>query len=102
MFSKLISLGILAGLFSLACNTDTTDTSEQTSSTDDNYSLEGESCEYYCYTPACNLTCEDNVIYRCQEDNLWHVEEDCQAQDAVCVTTEPDMNQAGNYTWLCE
>ena len=104
MFNQKMTLGVLlaVSLSWLGCDSKSTDSADENTITEESYSLVGESCDYLCSGPACNLTCEDNVIYRCESDNTWHLEEDCVAQDSVCVATEPDMEQAGNYTWVCE
>ena len=104
MFNKTFSLLLLftMSLSTTGCESPATDSSETNNLTEDSYSLLGESCEYFCYGPACNLTCEDNVIYRCENDNTWHLEEDCAAQESICGTTEPDMELSGYYTYVCE
>ena len=65
------------------------------------YPLVGESCDYFCAGSACNLKCEEDVIYRCQSDNTWHLEEDCAEQESICVETELD-HEYGHYVLVCE
>lgn len=46
--------------------------------------IAGTPCSYRCSGPACNLRCEDGVIYRCPQAGSWILERDCAAQGQGC------------------
>ena len=59
---------------------------------------EGEKCSYFCNGLSCNLRCENGVLFRCQEDNRWHLEQDCAAEGLDC---ELDMPDSVDGTYMC-
>lgn len=58
--------------------------------------LAGSSCNYLCLGQSCNYRCEDEVLYRCTQDEEWIFVQDCAAAGLVCKLDDPD-SEAGVY-----
>ena len=101
--TSILGLLILVQLSILGCKDTPKETTEPNTpeETTSDYPLESEECSHLCGGPACNQACENDVIYYCQTDDTWHVEEDCAAQGKTCAATEPDTAD-GAYMLYCE
>ena len=44
-----------------------------------------DTCDYYCAGPACNLKCENDMLYRCPQSGNWEMEENCKESEKKCV-----------------
>lgn len=60
---------------------------------------EGERCDYFCSGFSCNFHCEGDVLFYCDTNNRWRLEQDCAAEGLECGADDPDSVD-GTFTCL--
>lgn len=83
MRNVVVALAVWTSL--VACGDEVVAPAPNPSETNPDAPLVGQPCSFLCGGPACNLRCEDDILYRCTGTDTFVLEEDCVAMGQQCV-----------------